>query len=276
MVGREGAGVLPRMTTFVQPLWGFSMDLPAGWVHRSLQNGDAFAQIEDAFDPGYAGPLGGHIMIHAEWNGLHRPVEPIWKEHVARVATMFGAKQVQSAPWRIGPAEGLEAEIALPKKEANRLWLGVLSHDMIMLKLLVAHPLARRAEFEPQATDVLRSLRFLESVPDLPQHPCGLPLPPDCTPQPTAEILEDLGSQGSWEVFGTPHSMGAVQAFFWREARAAGWEITSFQPYPGDHPLPFARVGLHKAGGAIALGILPHRQRADEREPPAWLALHWR
>jgi hypothetical protein len=277
MVAREGADGLPRMTTFVQPLWGFSMDLPAGWVHRSLQNGDAFARIEDALDPGYVGPLGGHIMVHAEWNGLHRAVEPIWREHVARVATMLGAKQVRSAPWRIGPGEGLEAEIALPKKEANRLWLGVLSHDMIMLKLLVAHPLACRAEFEPQATDVLRSLSFLESVPDLPQHPCGLPLPPDCTPQPTTEILEELGSQGSWEVFGTPHSMGAVQGFFWREARAAGWEITSFQPYPGDHPLPFARVGLHKAGRAIALGILPHhRQGADEGEPPAWLALHWR
>jgi hypothetical protein len=189
---------------------------------------------------------------------------------------MLGAKQVRSAPWRIGPAEGLEAEIALPKKEASRLWLGVLSHDMIMLKFLVAHPMACRAEFEPQATDVLRSLRFLESVPDLPQHPCGLPLPPDCTPLPTTEILEDLGSQGSWEVFGTPHSMGAVQAFFWREARAAGWEITSFQPYPGDHPLPFARVGLHKTGSVIALGILPHRQGADEREPTARLALHWR
>ncbi len=142
----------------------------------------------------------------------------------------------------------LEAEIALPKKEANRLWLGILSHDMVVLKLLVSHPLACRAEFEPQATDALRSLRFLDGVPDLPQHPCGLPLPPDCTPMPASEILEDLGSQGSWEVFRTPHSMGAVQAFYWREAPAAGWEITSFQPYPGEHPLPFARVGLHKAG----------------------------
>ncbi len=264
------------MTTFVQPLWGYSIDHPAGWVHRSLQDGDAFAGIEAALGPGYAGPLGGHIVVHAEWNGLRREVEPIWRDHVARVATMLGARQVRSAPWRIGPAAGLEAEIALPKKQADRLWLGILSHDMVLLKLLVSHPLACRAEFEPQATDVLRSLRFLDGVPDLPQHPCGLPLPPDCTPMPASEILEDLGSQGSWEAFRTPHSMGAVQAFYWREAQADGWRITSFQPYPGDHPLPFARVGLDKAGRMIALGILPHPQGADDRNPCARIALHWR
>jgi hypothetical protein len=264
------------MTTFVQPLWGFCLDHPADWVHRPLPDGDAFAQIEAALGPGYTGAMGGHLMVHAEWNGLQREVEPIWRDHVARVATMLGAKHVRSAPWRIGPAEGLEAELVLPERAANRLWLGVLSHDLVFLKFLVSHPLARRAEFEPEATDVLRSLRFVEGVSGLPQHPCGLPLPPDCTALPAADVLEDLGNEGSWEVFDTPHSMGAVQAFYWREARAAGWRITSFQPYPGDHPLPFARVGLDKAGKVIALGILPHPQGADERNPDARIALHWR
>jgi hypothetical protein len=264
------------MKTFVHPLWGFSIDVPAGWIHRPLQDGNAFAEIEAAFEPGYAGPLAGHLIIQAEWNGLRHPVEPIWQDHVTRVATMLGAKRVGSAPWRIGPAVGLEAEIALPKKESNRLWLGILCHDLVVLKFLVSHPLARRADFEPQATAVLRSLRFLTSVADLPPHASGLPLPPDCTPLPAAEVLADLGTEGSWEAFETPHSMGAVQAFYWREAPAASWEITSFQPFPGDHPHPFARVGLHKAGKVMALGILPQAHGAGDSSPRARLALHWR
>jgi len=275
-VARRSADAIPLMTTFVHTMWGFSLDYPAGWVHHPLQDGAAFARTEAALVPGCDGALGGHIMVSAEWNGLRREVEPLWKEHVARMATMLGAKQIRSAPWRIGPAEGIEAEVALPKKDAGRLWLGILSHDLIVLKFLVSHPLALRAEFEPLATEVLRSLRFLEAVPDLPQHPCGLALPPDCTPLPASKILEDLADQGSWEAFETPHSLGAVQAFYWREAPAAGWEITTFQPYPGDHPLPFARVGLHRQGRAIALGIIPHPQGADDRNARARLALHWR
>jgi len=242
---------------FVHPLWGFAIALPSGWVHRHVQDGDAFAEIEAAFDPGYAGPLAGHVILQAEWNGLRREVEPIWQDHLARVAVMLGAKQVSSAPWRIGPAIGLEAEIALPRQDPNRLWLGVLSHDLVVLKALVSHPLERRAAFEPQATAILRSLRFLRGVDGLPRHTCGLPLPPESTPVPAADVLTDLGAEGVWDAYETPHSVGALQAFYWREAPAAGWEITSFQPFPGDHPHPFARLGLRKAQAVVALGILP-------------------
>jgi hypothetical protein len=264
------------MKTHVSPLWGYALDHPDGWAHRSLPDGDAFARVEAALAPGYAGPLAGHIMISAEWNGLRREVGPIWNEHVARVATMFGAKDVRSSPWQFGPLIGFEAEIALPQKEASRLWLGVLSHELILLKLLVSHPMIFRAEFEPQATEVLRSLRLLETVPDLPQHACGLPLPPQSTPTSASEILENLGDRGSWEAFELPYSTGAAQAFYWREAPAAGWEITSFQPYPGDHPHPFARVGMRRGDRVAALGILPHPQRRDDQDTRARLALHWR
>ena len=264
------------MKLFVHPLWGFSIDVPAGWTHRPMQDGDAFAEVEAAFSPDYAGPLAGHVIIQAEWNGLRRAVEPIWQNHLTRVATMFGAKAVGSAPWQIGPAAGLEAEIALPKKESNRLWLGILSHDLVVLKFLVSHPLARRADFEPQGTAILRSLRLLNGVGGLSFHPSGLPLPPECTPLPTDEVIADIGAEGSWEAFETPHSMGAVQAFYWREAPAAGWEITSFQPYPGDHPHPFARVGLRKSSKVMALGILPHAQDVGYSSPRARLVLYCR
>jgi hypothetical protein len=263
------------MKAFVHPLWGFSIDVPAGWVHRQLPDADAFAEAEEGLASGYAGPLGGHVIIQAEWNGLRRPIEPIWQDHITRVAAMFGAKRVGSAPWRVGPAAGLEAEIVLPKKTSDRLWLGVLSHDLVVLKVLVSHPLARRADFEPQATAVLRSLRFLKGVEGLTPHPRGLPLPPNCTRLPAAEVLADLGTEGSWEAFETPHSMGAVQAFYWREAPAAGWEITSFQPFPGEHPHPFARVGLRKGGQVVALGILPQARGPGDSSPRGRLAMHW-
>jgi hypothetical protein len=266
---------LPR-TTFIQALWGFSVDYPAAWVHQSLPDGETLARAEDALAPRAEGPLAGHIIVSAEWNGVRREIGPIWTDHVARVASMLGARRVQSAPWRIGAAEGMEAEVVLPAKHPDRLWLGILSHELIVLKFLVSHPQACRAKFEPQATTVLRSLRFLEQVPRLPRHACGLPLPPRCTSLPASAILEDMVGPGSWEALATPHSMGALQAFYWREARAADWEVTSFQPYPGNHSLPFARVGLHKRGTAVALGILPGLRRPSEGGTGARLALHWR
>ncbi len=249
--------------TFQQKLWGYELTYPDDWTHRSMGEVEGFAARPEALDAVQDKPQSGHLLVRAEWNGIGHPIDALWEAHIAKVAGMVGAKNVGSAPWTLAGATGYEAEIVLPKKEQNRLWVGFLSRGAILLEFMVAHPLEERPWFEPQVTDLLKSLTFSGHVDDLAVHESGIPLPPDCKPIDPTEILKDIPDPARWQTFDSPHSMGGLQAFYAREAPHYGWTIETFQPFPGQHDLGFARLGLRQDDRLIALGLIPYQGDTD-------------
>jgi hypothetical protein len=119
---------------------------------------------------------------------------------------------------------------------------------------------------------MLKSLRFLDRIEDLPVHESGIPLPPDCQPMDPTQVLSDISNSENWVVFDSPHPMDGLQAFYQREAPVHGWEIESFQPLPGEHNLGFARLRLRRNEKLIAMGLLPYRAGSGERPPRGRIA----
>jgi hypothetical protein len=252
------------MANFEQALWGYGLSYPDGWTTRSFGDVQGLAPDPRGLEPDASGPGSGHLLIHPEWNPYRRPAEPLWQAHIARFSTMAGARQVGSAPWAMGGGFGFEAEIALPKKDGRRLWVGILTRATLALKFMVVHPMEDRAAFEPQVTQVLKSLQFLDRAAGVRLHPSGMPLPPDCREIDPAALLTETPDAGRWTAFETPHSMGGLQAFYWREPQAHGWEIEAFEPFPGDGELGFARAGLRRGGLQAALGLIPFPAGKDD------------
>ncbi len=246
------------MAYLEQSLWGYALTYPDGWRIRSFGDVEGLAPDPRGLEPDASGPGSGHLLIHAEWNPYRRPAEPLWQAHIARFSTLAGARQVGSAPWAMGGGSGFEAEIALPKKDGRRLWVGILTRGTLALKFMVVHPMEDRASFEPAVTQALRSLHLLDRVTAARLHPSGIPLPPDCREIDPAAVLTDTLDPERWSAFETPHSMGGLQAFYWREAQARGWEIEAFEPFPGDGELGFARASLRREGQQAALGLIPY------------------
>lgn len=261
------------MVKFQQQLWGYELAYPDDWVHRSMGEVEGFAAHPEALEPAQNDLKSGHLLARAEWNGLLHSIEALWQAHIGKVASMVGAKKIGAAPWTLAGAEGFEAEIVLPKKEHNRLWAGFLSRGTILLEFMVAHPLNDRSWFEPQVTAILKSLHFAAHVDGITVHECGIPLPPDCLEVDPTEVLTDISDPAMWQVFETPHSIGGLQAFYLREAPHYGWTIETFQPFPGDHDLGFARLGLCREERLIALGLLPYRGHQLERDLPGLIAV---
>jgi hypothetical protein len=256
------------MLTFQQMLWGYRLEYPEDWTHRTIQQVEGFAPDPLGLSPDASGPGSGHLLIQAEWNGRRLPIGPLWESHIARVAAMVGAHRVGSAPWTMGGGEGFETEIALPKKTDERLWVGILARQDVLLKFMVTHPKGDRAWFEPAATEILRSLVFLDSAEGIPVHTTGLPLPPGSRSISPSEALVDLPDPDAWSVFDTPHSFDSLHAFYAREAPVHGWSIESFESFPHESDPGFSRVRLSRADHVLALGLIPIRPDAPGL---AWL-----
>jgi hypothetical protein len=172
-------------------------------------------------------------------------------------AGMMGAKKVGSAPWGMGGAFGMEAEILLPAKEDRRLWAGILEKDFTVLKFLVTHAKQDRPWFEPIATRIISSLSFPTRVQNIDLSPEGLPLPPGYSPADPALIIPDIADPMNWRAYDGQSQAGALQAFYLREAPNYGWQITEYVPFPSASDLGFARIHLHNDARQLILGIMP-------------------
>lgn len=259
------------MTIFRHILWGYEVTHPDHWTHHVVQDSDAFVITPDALDPNYMGEDAGQLLVRGEWNWARQPIEPLWNKHIGMLAGMLGAKEVGSAPWRIGDATGLEAEIVLPKKDNRRLWTGVLVRDFRVLHFMVTHPRDARAQFEPVTTKIIASLRFPNRFELSQTSPEGLPLPPGYIPVEPQSILADIPDPQSWRGYtgnagtstGFRHaqpvsSVGALQAFYLRELPRYGWKIEEYVPFPGPSELGFARFRLRRDNLHITLGLMPY------------------
>ena len=260
------------MAIYENELWGYQLEVPDTWVHRTIQGAEGFAAHPDALDPDYDGSQAGHLLIQAEWNGLQAPIERLWKNHIGKLAGMMGAKQVGSAPWTMAGATGVETDIALPKKTENRLWAGVLVKNFLVLKFMLVHPIEERQQIEPIATNLLKSLSFPGHVQGLQRTQEGLPIPQGCTDMDPRQALSDLEDSQNWKAYETDHPLGGVQAFYYRESPAAGWTIDEFLPFPGNHDLPFARLRLRKENVLVGLGLIPSPAQPGEQQPKARIA----
>ena len=251
------------MKTFQHPLWGFEFTYPDDWVHAVHEDKDGFAPDAAAFAKAdYAAIQAAHLLVRGEWNGYREPIAPRWNQYISKLAIMLGAKQLGSAPFRMGGASGFEAELRLPRKLNRRLWVGILARDAIILHLTVSHPLEIRETFEPLATQIISSLRFLDRVENLTLNRDGIPLPPDYAITDPISLVPDLQNGENWRAYTGSSDIGALQAFYYRELPTHGWEIQEFIPWPNQVDIDFVRLRIHKDDFTATLGILPS---LDER-----------
>jgi hypothetical protein len=261
------------MPIFQHILWGYALTYPDSWVHLTIQDNEGFAAHREAFEAGYEGPGAGHFLVKAEWNGERQTVGPLWTHHIGMMAGMLGAKKVGSAPWKLGEAFGLEAEVVLPKKSNTRFWTGILTHEYLVLQFVVLHPKEVRATFEPLVTQIIRSLKFAKSVPGFSLTDRGLPLPPGYLPTDPRTIIPDIASDQNWSAYDGGSPIDALQAFFLREAPVQGWVIEGYAPFPGSGDLGFARLRLNRDEQQVTLGIMPYGEATVSASSPARLVI---
>jgi hypothetical protein len=245
------------MTLFQHILWGYELTYPDPWIHQQAQDTDVFVAPNSPLDPYYSEQDGAQVVIRGEWNWSRQKVEPLWNQHIGKLAGMLGAKNVGSAPWHFRDASGLEAEIVLPKKDNRRLWTGVLTREFLVLHFLVTHPKEARETFEPAATKLITSLRFPIHIPNLITSAEALPLPPNYTQVDPQSILDDILEPQSWRAYQGNAGIGALQSFYIRELPAHHWTIQEYVPFPGASELGFARLKLKRDNINLTLGIMP-------------------
>jgi hypothetical protein len=261
------------MPHFYHTLWGYRLEYPEGWVHKTIGDTEGFAAVPEALGAGFAGENSGQLLIRAEGNWLREEVGPVWTRHIGLLASMIGARQVGSSPWRMGGAVGLEAEIVMPKKEDKRLWTGILAWETVLLKLMVMHNLEERYLFEPAATRVISSLQFGQAAGGLPETQEGIPLPPGYIPIEADLVVEDIHDPQNWRAFHGDSPVDGLQAFYLREAPLRGWKIAEFLPFSSSSDLGFARLAMERAGQQVTLGIMPYHEEGKLEPFPARIVI---
>jgi len=69
--------------------------------------------------------------------------------------------------------------------------------------------------------------------------------------------IPDIREPELWQAYTGSSGIGALQAFYWRELPAHGWEITEFISLPNQADLDFVRLQIRKGGTSATLGIMP-------------------
>ena len=264
------------MNIFQDVLWGYELAYPEEWDHRTIQDVEVFAARTEALEGDYAGPQFGQMLVKAEWNCARRPIRPLWSRHIGMLSGMLSARRVGSAPWQMAGAAGLEAEVVLPKQDNRRLWTGILSHDFLVLHFMVTHYKEDRNWFEPLATQIISSLRFLQHVDGTILDEKNIPLPPSCTSIPPNSIIPDILDPQNWRAYEGRGSVSALQAFYLRELPYYKWRIEEYVPFPSPSDLGFARLQIHKGEQDATLGILPYDSAALTPSSPARIVLKYR
>ena len=250
------------MAIFQNPLWGYSLSYPDDWAQKSNAGIDGFAQDAHTFDQaGAVNEQVAHMLIRGEFNGKRSSIAPLWNQHITKLSVMLGAKKLGASPFSMGGANGFEAEIQLPKKTNRRLWAGILTRETVILHLMVSHKKTERDVFEPQATKIISSLRFLDKVDWNGARLEPVPVPPQYTSVPPQTLVPDAANGKLWRAYDGESDLGALQNFYYRELPNFGWEISEFIPFPNQVDVGFARLRIHKEGLSATLGILPFGEK---------------
>jgi len=250
------------MAIFQNPLWGFELTYPDDWAQQTNADADGFAQnVEDFDQVGSVNEQAAHMLVRGEFNGKRSPIAPLWNQHITKLSIMLGAKKLGASPFSMGGANGFEAEIQLPKRVNRRLWTGLLARETVILHFMVSHQRDARADFEPQATQIISSLRFLDGIKGLATNTENLPIPPNYQALDPASLIPDAKDDDSWQAYEGKSDIGALQNFYYRELPNYGWEISEFIPFPNQVDVDFARLRIHKGDISATLGILPFGEK---------------
>ncbi|MEN8171369.1 MAG: hypothetical protein ABFS03_00665 [Chloroflexota bacterium] len=250
------------MAIFQHSLWGFELTFPDDWAHQNNADADGFAKNSAVFDQvDSANQEAAHLLVRGEWNGFREPIAPRWNQHITKLSIMVGAKKLGSSPFSMAGANGFEAEIQMPQRENRRLWTAILARDTVILHLMVSHPREERDDFEPLATQIIASLRFVDRIDNLAATAEGIPLPPGYSPVDPASIIPDAQDGNNWSAYDGKSGIGALQAFFYRELPHYGWDIQEFIPYPNHVDIHFGRLRIHKDDLTATLGIIPNGEK---------------
>ncbi|NMB53904.1 MAG: hypothetical protein GYA15_04315 [Leptolinea sp.] len=237
--------------------WGYEITHPDFWIHKSIGDSEFFTATLNCLDPFYEEPDAGLIAIRGEWNWAKKDIRPLWNETIGKTAGFLGAKNIGAAPWKLGDAVGLEAEIVLPKKDIRRLWTGILSHEFCVLHLMVSHPKTVRTTFEPLATSVISSLKFSVPVFKFDITPEGIPIPPGYQRIDPKTVVDDIDDTAGWHAYDGETGIGALQSFYLREFPRHSWTISEYVPFTPLSNLGFARYRLAKDSIELTLGLMP-------------------
>ena len=250
------------MTTFQDKFWGYEIDIPPNWTHKTFRDVDGFALDPNAFKPDYVGAHLGQILIRGEWNNTNQSIEVLWNQHVAKLSVMMGAKRLGSAPWQMGGATGFEVEILLPKQNRRRLWAGILEKGRVILHFTVLHWKETRADFEPLATKVISSFRFVDKVSQIDTNFSGIPIIPHCVSIDPIKFINGIKEPSSWQACEVNKNVGALQAFYLREAKNYAWDIIEYNPFPNTE-FGFARLELKNEEKLVTLGLMPAENKKE-------------
>ncbi|MBT7075206.1 MAG: hypothetical protein HN922_09900 [Anaerolineae bacterium] len=250
------------MATFQNPLWGFELAYPDNWAQKSNAGMDGFTQNAHDFDQaGAVNEQAAHMLVRGEFNGKRSPIAPLWNQHITKLSIMLGAKKLGGSPFSMGGANGFEAEIQLPKRTNRRLWAGILAQETVILHFMVSHKKTERNAFEPQVTEIISSLRFLDGLKGLDTAGDNFPIPPNYLAVDADALVPDAKNDDSWIAYDGQSDIAALQNFYYRELPQYGWEISEFIPFPNQVEVEFARLRIHKDDLTATLGILPFGEK---------------
>ncbi|MCJ7622991.1 MAG: hypothetical protein MUO76_05780 [Anaerolineaceae bacterium] len=258
------------MIIFQEPFWGYELTYGDGWTRRTVGDAEWFLPHSEPVEEPQDENLQGHLIIRAEWVYPAPQIEPLWNRHIGSMAGMIGAKNVSSVRWLLGGASGYEAEIVLPKKSNKRLWTGILQKDSVFLNFVVAHYLKDRDWFEPAVSKVISSLRIPQHIEAIQTNSKDVPIPPGYRHGDPTRVISDINDPGNWEAYRGDISIGALQAFYIREAVAFGWDIMGFVPFPSqEDDIGFAQLRMKKSGISCTLGLMPYGGDGIDIKSPA-------
>lgn len=264
------------MTEFLESTWGYSFQIPDHWLERNKKGVRWFFPNRFASQKPSMEMSQGYLIVRPDWIFDRQDIEVLWQRHVGTTAGMVGAKNVGSAPLRIREAQGLEADIILPKKENKRLWLAILRQGPIVMNMVVEHHLKDRDWFEPEVSAVIASLRFVEHINGLQTGKNSFPLPDEYRPIDPRRVIADIPDPSQWHGYTGPLTIGGLQAFYFRECAQFGWNIKGYTPFPSkESDLGIARFQLEKEGKLCTLGIVPAAAITQDLYMPAHIILKW-
>jgi hypothetical protein len=245
------------MKTFRDILWGIELEYPDDWAHKSEEGAECFAASPEALSRDYDGPRQGTLVLRLGWNSLQGPVRFAWEHEIGKMASFLGAKNVRGSAWQAGGVSGWQASLEMPKKDLRSVWTGILDNGYTLAQVTIAYLKKETDWFWPIASEMLRSLRFVSQVSGLEEED-GIPLPPGCAPIDPRSVVDDIADEalGEWRAYDGAGPIGALQAFYLREAPIRGWEVSGFAPFPSTDG--FASMLLEREGQSFILGLLPY------------------
>jgi hypothetical protein len=101
----------------------------------------------------------------------------------------------------------------------------------------------------------------------------GLPLPPEYSPVSPQSVLNDIAEPEKWRAYDGQSGIGALQAFYLREAPIHNWEVEEYVPFPSPADLGFARLRLRRGERVLTVGLMPFDEEKITSSSPARLVI---